>query len=76
MLLKFNVDSPFVSRSDQKIGKNIFEFREKYFRISNSIDRRFRFRFHCGVAKEWGKFGIVEDFLKKIASELMADGSV
>ena len=39
MLLKFNVDSPFVSRSDQKIGKNIFEFREKYFRISKSIDR-------------------------------------
>ena len=27
-----------ISRSDKKIGKNIFEIREKYFRISKSVD--------------------------------------
>ena len=29
----------FISRSDKIIGKNIFEIREKYFRISRSVYR-------------------------------------
>ena len=29
----------FISISDKKIGKNIFEIRKKYFRISKSVDR-------------------------------------
>ena len=29
----------FISRSDKKIGKNIFEIREKYFRIIRSVYR-------------------------------------
>ena len=52
-----------ISRSDKKIGKNIFEIREKYFRISKLVDRstvytRFRFP-DGGFAKKWGKFSIV-----------------
>ena len=68
----------FISRSDKKIGKNIFEIREKYFRIRKSVDRSTPDSDFLagGVVKKWGKFCIVVLWWKiivlKIGPELMA----
>ena len=52
-------------RSGQKIGKNIFKIRKKYFRNSKSAD-----------AKKWGKFSIVrEDFVVCCNDWIRVDGS-
>ena len=59
MFWKFNGDGNLNlfpdPRSDEKIGKNVFQIRGKYFRISQSVDMYTRF--DSDFLKEFPKSG-------------------